>query len=221
MAILSVPVSAPAPEVACCCTRFHLSTCRPVAPPAPCPLVRCTLRKQPRLHPARHSLTLLHSALSACAAFCAAEAAWSSSFLLSCGRVAAAYLQSIWFLAAARIIFEGRCTLIFSILARVMIFPILEEACPAISGNSRICGFERDFAAAQRRFYQKPPLPRHFPVGLGPKLPFSPAGKVQWFPKLPNSHRNKVPLYTCGTSAGLSVPTGPNEHRLATAADTC
>jgi len=49
----------------------------------------------------------LFYAMAATALFAMAEAGWPNNVLLSAGRVAAAYLQSMWFFASARIIFEG------------------------------------------------------------------------------------------------------------------
>lgn len=50
----------------------------------------------------------LFYAMMATAVFSLLEVVWPRSFAMSCGRVASAYLQAIWFLVAARIIFEGR-----------------------------------------------------------------------------------------------------------------
>ncbi len=52
--------------------------------------------------------TLLTCSMLACAAFSAAEAAWRDVPLLTAGRIAGMYLQGAWFLAAARVMYEGR-----------------------------------------------------------------------------------------------------------------
>jgi hypothetical protein len=49
----------------------------------------------------------MHPLLPAPAVFCVAEVAFPRSFLISCGRVASILMQGVWFLASARMLFEG------------------------------------------------------------------------------------------------------------------
>ena len=50
---------------------------------------------------------LLFYSMAATAAFTLLEAGYPHNMLLSCGRVAAAYLQGAWFFVASRALFES------------------------------------------------------------------------------------------------------------------